>query len=117
MEGEPRELSDFKFRENALLSEFKISVKSPFCFLNTERQKEREGSGIFWSYLSLKKRISPLRVLTASKDKAGSHAAGVPGSEGTDSVGATGSSGDTGGDPEGNRCGEATRGTVTLSST
>lgn len=56
-------------------------------------------------------------MLTASKDKVGSHAAGVPGSEGTDSVGATGSSGEPGGDPEGNRCGEANRGTVTLSST
>lgn len=42
MEGESRELSDFKFRENALLSEFKISIKSPFSLLNTERQKKRE---------------------------------------------------------------------------
>lgn len=42
-------------------------------------------------------------MLIASKDKAGSHAAGVPGSGGTDSVGTTGSLGETGGDPKGDR--------------
>ena len=42
-------------------------------------------------------------MLTASKDKAGSHVAGVPGSGGTDSVGTTGSSGEAVGGPKGNR--------------
>ena len=80
-------------------------------------RKEREGNGIFWSDLSLKKRSSPLRVLIASKDKVGSHAAEAPGPGGTGSVGATGSSGETGGDPEGNRSREANRRAVMLSST
>ena len=66
-------------------------------------QKNRQKYNVFWTDLPLKNRISPLSVLIASKDKAGSHAAGVPGSGGTDSVGTTGSLGETGGDPKGDR--------------
>ena len=43
-------------------------------------------------------------MLIASKDKAGSHVAGVPGSGGVDSVGSTGSGGGAGGGAKGNRC-------------
>lgn len=98
-----------------LLSVFKnLYQVSLFSFLSMVHQKKGERNGIFWSDLSLKNRISPLRVLIASKDKVGSHAAGVSGPEGTDSVGATGSSGETGGGPEGNRCGEANRRTTVM---
>lgn len=55
----------------------------------------------------MKNRISPLRVLTASKDKAGSHeAGGVPDSSGLASVGTLGSAGEAGGGPNGNRLGK-----------
>lgn len=42
-------------------------------------------------------------MLIASKDKAGSHAAGVPALGGTDSVGTAGSLEETGGDPKEDR--------------
>lgn len=48
-------------------------------------------------------------MLTASKDKAGSHAAGVPGAGGTGSVGTRGVSGDPGGGPKGNIRGNVIR--------
>jgi hypothetical protein len=59
------------------------------------------------SDLPLKNKSSPLSVLTASKDKAGSHLAGVPGPGERDVLGTIESSTEEGGGPKGNRLGEA----------
>lgn len=66
-------------------------------------QKNKRECKAFWTDLPLKNRISPLNVLIASKDKAGSHSGGVPASGGSDSVGTAGSLGETGGDPKEDR--------------
>lgn len=108
MEGEARDLSDSKVRENI----FALSIQKslPSFSVVSKHRKNREGNGKFWSDLSLKNRISPLRVLIASKDKLGSHAAGVSGPGGTDSGGTAGSSGETEGDPAENGWGRQTEG-------
>lgn len=88
-------------RNHFCLKCLKTSIKFPlFSFLSIAHQKNRRESRSFCSDLSLKNRNSPLRVLAASKDKVGSHMAGVSG--GTDSVGTTGSSGEAEAGPKGN---------------
>lgn len=111
MEGEARDLSDCKVRENIFALSIEKSLPGFSVVLSKHvHGKNREGNGRFRSDLSLKNRISPLRVLIASKDRLGSHAAGVSGPGGTGSGGTAGSSGETEGDPAANGWGRQTEG-------